>query len=242
MFGGLDPSHNWNERRITVLDKLINLNPHKIGQAYSDKLNQSRTNAIVVKNALENAPQINTQFNDTRLENDLNMVAQMISARNELNMNRQVFFIGFGGWDTHDNQVEQHPELLTTLANALSKFNAALSELNLDDKVVTYTASEFGRTLTSNGDGTDHGWGGHQMVMGGAVDGGKIFGQLPSLELNSEDDAGEGRIIPSTSSEQFSASLAQWFGLSDSEILEIFPQLSRFDKKTINLFTEDLSV
>lgn len=237
MFGGLDPTQMWNDRRISVLDQLIGLNTHKIGQAYSNKLNQARTNALVVDAALRNAPPITTPFNDNRLEDDLNMVAQMISARNELNMQRQVFFVGFGGWDTHDSQVEQHPELLTTLANALSSFNSALKELGLDEQVTTYTASEFGRTLTSNGDGTDHGWAGHQMVMGGAVDGGKIFGQLPSLELNSEDDAGEGRIIPTTSSEQFSASLAKWFGLTDSEIAEVFPQISRFDSTTINLFS-----
>lgn len=229
MFGGLDPRHNWNDKRIAVFDKLIALDNHKIGGAYRDIFNRARANALVVNQSLESIPRLTTTFNDNRFEDELHMVTKMISARESLSMQRQVFFVGLGGWDTHDRQNEAHPELLTQLSNGLNSLNQALVELGVNDKVTTFTMSEFGRTLTSNGDGTDHGWGGHQMVMGGAVNGGQLYGQMPSLDLNSEDDYGDGRIIPTTASEQYSATLAKWFGLSDAEIALVFPHLSRFD-------------
>lgn len=228
MFAGLDPRHSWNERRIAVFEQLIATEQHKLGGAYRQIINRARTNASVVNNALSSLPSSNSPFNDNRFENELAMVVKMIQARSELSMQRQVFFVGLGGWDTHDRQLEAHPELLTTLADGLANLNSALTELNLNSQVTTFTMSEFGRTLTSNGDGTDHGWGGHQMVMGGAVRGGQFYGQMPSLELNSEDDFGEGRIIPTTASEQYSATLAKWFGLSESEIALVFPNVNRF--------------
>jgi len=234
MFGALNPEHDWNERRISVFDRLIQLDSHNLGGAYRSILNGARSKALVVNQGLEAAPRLTTEFADNSLHNDLAMVAKMISIREQLGMQRQIYFVGYGGWDTHDQQNDLHPELLSNLASAMQNFNAAMTELGLEQQVTTFTASEFGRTLTSNGDGTDHGWGGHQMVMGGAVNGGQLYGQMPSLSLNSEDDFGEGRIIPTTSSEQYAATLARWFGLSDSELELVFPLLSRFDQPTLS--------
>lgn len=234
MFAGLNPRNNWNERRISAFDRLAAMEQHELGKSYRGIFNRARNNALVVSSALDTAPELQQSFADNDLENNLAMVAKLISVQQQLGMQRQIFFVGLGGWDTHDRQNEDHPQLLATLANGLKIFELALQELGVSEQVTTFTSSEFGRTLTSNGDGTDHGWGGHHMVMGGAVQGGQIYGQLPSLELNSDDDIGEGRIIPTTSSESYAATLAKWFGLTDSEIATVFPTLNRFDAPMLN--------
>ena len=234
MFQALNPQHDWNNDRISVFDRLIATDNHALGNSYKKIMNRARTNALLVNQALDGLPELTTSFEDDALSQELSMTSKMIAARETLGMNRQVFFIGFGGWDTHDRQLEDHPRLLTTLSNALVSFNNAMDELGLADSVTTFTASDFGRTLTSNGDGTDHGWGGHQMVMGGAVNGANLYGKMPELALNSNDDFGDGRMIPTTSSEEYGAKLARWFGLSDSEIAEVFPTLSRFDQNNLD--------
>jgi uncharacterized protein (DUF1501 family) len=124
------------------------------------------------------------------------------------------------------------------LNHSLHSFYNALVELGVADKVTTFTASDFDRTLTSNGDGTDHGWGSHQMVMGDSIDGGKFFGSMPELVINSNDDIGEGRIIPTTSMDQYAAGLASWYGLTDSQITETFPNLANFDEQALKLFAQ----
>ena len=118
----------------------------------------------------------------------------------------------------------------------MASFDADLQARGLSQNVVTFTQSEFGRTLTSNGDGTDHGWAGNQIIMGEPVRGGRIYGHMPSQIINSQDDLGDGRIIPTTSIDQFGGELAAWFGLGQSEINEIFPNLYRFDQGQLNLF------
>lgn len=234
MFGALNPQQDWNQKRIALFDQLTALDNHSLGNAYTNIMNRARTNALMINQALDELPNLTTTFEPDSLSQELAMTAQLIAARNTLSMNRQVFFIGFGGWDTHDRQVQDHPRLLSTLSNALTRFNDALNELGLADSVTTFTASDFGRTLTSNGDGTDHGWGGHQIVMGGAVNGGQLYGQMPELALNSNDDLGDGRMIPTTSSEEYGAQLAKWFGLNDSEVAQIFPTLTRFNQHNLN--------
>lgn len=234
MFEALNPQHNWNDRRISVFDRLIATDNHALGNAYKNIMNRARTNALLVNQALDGLPELTTNFADDSLSQELSMTSKLVAARDTLGMNRQVFFIGFGGWDTHDRQLTDHPRLLTTLSNALVSFNSAMDELGLSDSVTAFTASDFGRTLTSNGDGTDHGWGGHQMVMGGAVNGGNLFGQMPALALDSDDDVGDGRMIPTTSSEEYGAKLASWFGLSASEVADVFPTLSRFDQNNLD--------
>jgi len=233
MFEALNPQHDWNHQRIALFDQLIALDNHTLGNSYKKIMSRARINALMVNQALDNTPELAINFSEDSLSQELAMAARLISARKALGMNRQVFFIGFGGWDTHDRQLIEHPRLLATLSNALGSFNQAIEELSLAESVTTFTASDFGRTLTSNGDGTDHGWGGHQLVMGGGVNGGQLYGVMPELSLNSNDDFGEGRMIPTTSSEEYGAQLARWFGLSEMEIAQVFPTLSRFDQRNL---------
>jgi uncharacterized protein (DUF1501 family) len=134
-----------------------------------------------------------------------------------------------GGFDTHGSQLEVHPTKLRELSLGLDQFNSALEEMNLSEEVVTYTTSDFGRTISSNGDGTDHGWGGNQMIMGGGIDKSEIIGTLPSLAIGGADDYSEqGRIIPSIANIQIQAELAHWLGVESSFLTELFPHLPNF--------------
>ena len=164
------------------------------------------------------------------------MVARMLSARATLGARRQVFFVSLGGFDNHDNLLVDHPALLTQLAGALQAFDAALNELGLQNQVTTFTASDFGRTLTSNGDGSDHGWGAHHLVMGGAVRGRRLVGSAPVLANNGPDDVGQGRLLPTTSVDQLGATLATWFGVSATDLPTVLPQIGNYSVRNIGLF------
>lgn len=229
-FEALDASQDWNLNRVNAFQRMIANTPHVLEQGFKDVLNSASTNNILAASALEQA--VTTQIiypENNGLAEQLKMVAKLASVQQQLAQNRQVFYVGFGGWDTHDNQATDHPRLLTALSEALNAFQANIEELGLGEQITTFTMSDFGRTLTSNGDGTDHGWGGHQLIMGGAVNGGQILGNMPSLELESDDDIGDGRIIPTLSVDEYAASLSSWFGLTENELNAIFPNLSRFN-------------
>lgn len=163
----------------------------------------------------------------------LRTVAKMISIRNELNMSRQVFLVSMGGFDSHDNQMKDQPALLGMVSSAITSFTRAMEEMGLSEQVTTFTQSDFGRTLTSNGTGSDHGWGGTCIVAGGAVNGGRLYGDYPLLELNTDEEIGGGIFIPSYSSDQYVATLAKWFGVSDFDLPSITPSLSNFDQKNL---------
>jgi uncharacterized protein (DUF1501 family) len=145
-----------------------------------------------------------------------------------------VFFCGADGYDTHEGQVDgaaaagAHADLLAELDGALAAFWAATVELGVESEVTTFTASDFGRTWVPNGDGTDHGWGAHHFVLGGAVAGGRLYGEMPVLAVEGPDDAGDGRWIPSTSVDQYAATLALWFGVAPSDLPLVLPNLGRF--------------
>lgn len=171
---------------------------------------------------------LNTDFSDTYLSQSFNMVAKTIAARNTLGMNRQIFFIDFGGWDHHDEVLLAQEEMLEEVDNALAEFNAAMKEINAFNDVTTFSMSEFGRTLTSNGNGTDHAWGGNVFVMGGAVNGQQVFGEYPSLELESNIEIGGGVLIPSMSVDEYFAELSLWFGVPSSELVTLFPNIGNF--------------
>jgi uncharacterized protein (DUF1501 family) len=162
------------------------------------------------------------------LASQLKVVARLIAAREALNMRRQVFFVSIGGFDTHNNLMTDHPNLMQRVNDAMSAFYAATVELGVASKVTTFTASDFGRTLASNADGSDHGWGSHQFVMGGAVNGGRYYGIAPRVSLNSDDQVGQGRLLPSTGVDQFAATLARWFGCNTGELPGILPNVTRF--------------
>lgn len=187
-----------------------------------------------VNSALEFAPTFSNAFPDSRLAAQMRMVANLIAVRDRLdtNLNRQIFFVRIGGWDTHNEQADAnsnvHANLLQQVDLALSAFHNATTELGVQDSVTAFTATEFGRTLTPNGSGTDHGWGGHSLVVGGAVKGGDIYGRMPQISLDSGDTVRGGRVIPTTSVDQYSATLAGWFGLNNSELSSVFPNLGNF--------------
>ncbi len=224
-------TEEWSINRNRAYDALLGQQQsHLFSSVFANTQRRSIDLGIELNDALSTIPAPNTIFdNDSRLAAMLKTVAHLIAAREKLGMSRQTFFVGIGDYDTHGDQVNRHPALMAELNHSLSAFYDATVELGVSDKVTTFTASDFGRTLTSNGDGTDHGWGSHHMVLGDAVDGGKIFGELPELAIGSIDDIGEGRIIPTTAMDQYAATLAGWYGLSPSQIAETFPTLSNFN-------------
>ncbi len=180
------------------------------------------------------------------LAQQFQVVARLIDAgmRGASGAKRQVFFVSLGGFDTHDFQNRNQAVLMAQLAHGLKYFDATLSGLGALNQVTTFTASDFGRTFTSNGDGTDHGWGSHHFVMGGAVKGGDLYGAFPMLGLknaannnfdSSPDQLGNGSLLPKTSVDQLGATLAGWFGLSTTDALSIFPNLSNFPVTQRNL-------
>jgi uncharacterized protein (DUF1501 family) len=178
------------------------------------------------------------------LARQLQMVARLIAARSALGARRQVFFVQLGGFDTHDQQNGRHADLMAQLDQALVYFDTTLAALGVAPQVTTFTASDFGRSFTSNGDGTDHGWGSHHFVLGGAVKGGALYGSWPTLAQRnpannkfdaSADQLGNGVLLPTTSVDQYAATLARWFGASDTQIATLLPNLARFDAASRNL-------
>ena len=169
------------------------------------------------------------------LGDQLKLVARMIASANSLGAKRQVFFVSMGGFDTHDGLTTSHPVLLSTVANALSAFQAATQELGVANQVTTFTASDFGRTLSGNNDGSDHGWGSMHFILGGAVNGRRFFGTPPVVADNGPDDVGQGRLLPTTSVDQYAATLGKWLGVSSSDLLTVLPNLQNYDAGARNL-------
>jgi uncharacterized protein (DUF1501 family) len=203
------------------------------GRAFASVERRAIATASGVNAALAKAPTLATAFPASGLGAQLQMVAKLIAVRSDLAVSRQVFFVSAGGFDTHDDQVDDQPVLLGDLSASLKAFQDALVELGVADGVVTFTQSDFGRTLTSNGDGTDHGWGGHQLVIGGRVLGQRIYGTMPRLEIGGADDTSGGRIIPTTSVDQYVATLVRWFGLDETRIDAIAPNLRNFGTRSL---------
>jgi uncharacterized protein (DUF1501 family) len=171
------------------------------------------------------------------LASQLQSVAKIIAARGSLGVNRQVFFVAMGGFDTHDNQNGNQADLLARISHAIGYFDGVLANLGGSDmrnQVTLFTASDFGRTLTSNGDGTDHGWGAAHFVHGGAVAGGEIYGRFPLFGFGpnrqGHADLGNNGYLPSISVDQIGSTLGRWFGASDSNLDMVFPNLRNFDR------------
>ncbi|MFX1677942.1 DUF1501 domain-containing protein [Mitsuaria sp. CC2] len=177
------------------------------------------------------------ETNGNGLASQLQTVARLIGARASLGVQRQVYFVSIGGFDLHDNLMSQQPVLLGNVASAMASFDAALVELGVAQNVTTFTASDFGRTLSSNGDGSDHGWGSHHLVMGGAVKGGRFYGTAPTVAVSGPDDVGQGRLLPTTSVDQLAATLALWMGVPATDLPGILPGIVNFTQKDLGLFT-----
>ncbi|MFL6193554.1 MAG: DUF1501 domain-containing protein [Thermoanaerobaculia bacterium] len=203
-------------------------------RGYAGIFDRALDNQALLSGALAGAPALTTAFPETDLGQQLHMVAQLISTREALGLRRQVFFCAGQGYDTHGGQIGAtaldgtHADLLAELDGALSAFNAAMTELGVADTVTAFTASDFGRTYLPNGEGSDHGWGSHHLVLGGAVRGGRIYGKIPTLAVGGPDDSGEGRWIPTTSVDEYAATLARWFGVANSDLPLVLPNLGRF--------------
>lgn len=203
-------------------------------RGYSAIFGRSLDNQEDLASALAAAPALTTRFPQTDLGLQLQMVARLVSVREPLGLRRQVFFCSGQGYDTHGSQVGTsaltgiHADLLSELDGALGAFDAAMIELGVAETVTAFTASDFGRTYIAKGNGTDHGWGGHHFVLGGAVRGGRFYGRIPILAVNGPDDAGDGRWIPTTSVDEYAATLARWFGVAESDLPFVLPNLGRF--------------
>jgi uncharacterized protein (DUF1501 family) len=228
---GDNPSGN-DKALYAALQNILNLDRgNLIRKEYSRIFRESIEKSQSLAAALATVPAFTTVFPDTRLGQQLHMTAKLIAIRGPLALNRQIFFCSDGGYDTHESQLTPHAELLTELDAAIGAFHAATVELGVESQVTTFTASEFGRTFTSNGRGTDHGWGSHHFVVGGAVQGQRFYGTYPELVLDGTYDSGRGSWIPTTSVDQYSATLARWFGVSDSHLADVFPNIGNFNDK-----------
>lgn len=237
---GLSPLPTWlpssglmTSLRNSAIDSLV-------GKYYKNALQQTFNTTAktsigafeVFKEALKRVPTFNTQFPaNNSLAADLSAIAKVISVRNQLGVKRQIFFVELGGWDMHDDMVNGMNNRLPLVSRALKSFYDATVELGLSDKITTYTISDFARTATSNGVGSDHGWGGNMMVMGGAVNGGRVFGAFPRMDVSASNDRNvsfRGNFIPAVSTDEFYAELALWYGVSPSDLCYVLPNIGNF--------------
>ncbi len=235
-----------NAACLAALNTLLSKSPsHWMEKEWARMVKSSIDNRQSVTTGLNLTSAANyftTPFGTDNLSAQLQLVARMIHGRSNLDVTRQVFFVSLGGFDHHDGLKAAHAGadgkggLLKKLNDAMYSFYKATEQLGVANQVTTFTASDFGRTLSSNGDGSDHGWGSHHMVMGGAVDGGKFWGTAPDLSttdkaLNGPDTVGQGRLLPSTSVDELAASLARWMGVSETDIKSVLPNQYNFSSK-----------
>ena len=220
----------------TALQSLVTASrSHLFENEYTRVAARSISAGGVLTAALATAPAIATPFPaGNALADQLKFVARMISTAATTSTKRQVFFVSIGGFDTHDGLATIHPGLLSTVADALTAFHQSTIELDVASQVTTFTASDFGRTLTAD-DGSDHGWGSMHFMLGGAVDGGRFYGTPPVVANNGPDDVGQGRLLPSTGVDQYAATLGKWFGISDTDLLTVLPNLGNYDVSQRNL-------
>ena len=210
------------------------------GQVLESEYNKVLARSISLQSQVSTAlapVSLTTNFNPSGVSNTLSdqlkVVARLIAARNSLNVKRQVFFVSIGGFDNHDYLMTDQPPLLAKVNEAMGAFYRATVEMGIASQVTSFTASDFGRTLASNGDGSDHGWGSHHFVVGGAVRGGQFYGTAPHVSVTSDDEVGQGRLLPSTATDQYAATLARWFGVTDSEMPTVLPNIVNFSNRTL---------
>lgn len=220
----------FNEALSNTASSLLNQQYTDIfKQTYRDRVLNSQAQHEQFSGAIAGVAPFGTQFtSENPISNSLHMIAKSIAAQETLGHQRQTYFLTFGGWDHHDELLNNQAGMLAIVSQALSEFQAAMEEINMADCVTTFTISDFARTLTSNGNGTDHGWGGNTIVMGGAVNGGQIYGQYPNLALGADLEVGNGVILPSLSADEYFAELALWMGVAPGDMEYILPNLNEF--------------
>jgi uncharacterized protein (DUF1501 family) len=188
-----------------------------------------------VRAALTGVPE--PTFPATGLGAQLKIVARLIAARQALGVKRQVFFVSLGGFDNHDDLIEKQPVLLGDVASAMSAFYAATQAMGVERQVTTFTGADFGRTLANNGDGSDHGWGSHHFVMGGALKPRQWVGALPAMSVSEgADNVGGGRLLPAIGVDQHGATLARWMGVSDAQMSTVFPNIGNYTRRDLGYF------
>lgn len=197
-------------------------------RSYSKLFNDSVASNAEFASALQSGQPLTTSFGNDEFSQQMRVVARTIAANQLLGMRRQTFFVTFGGWDHHDEVINAMNGMLKPLNDGLVAFQSAMAELGLENNVTTFTTSDFARTLSSNGRGSDHGWGGNAMIMGGAVQGASVYGTYPSLALGNPLDTGRGVLMPTTSLDEYFAELALWFGVAPSALSDVLPNIGRF--------------
>ena len=212
--------------------------------AFASATGDAIVSADLLNTVLAASPAITTVFPNTSAGNQLKMAARLIGASPTLGLKRQVFFVQLGGWDTHAAQLVNtdpvngtHAGLLAQISQAVNAFYNATIELGVANQVTTFTASDFGRTYRSNGDGSDHGWGSHHFIVGGAVNGTELYGKMPTLTVSGPDDTTQGRWIPTTSVDEYAATLATWFGVSPTDLPTVLPNIGRFAKPNLGFLS-----
>jgi uncharacterized protein (DUF1501 family) len=235
-FDFYDPNKTNDSLSNAVSAMLASQRAHVMEQAWLGNINRSIENQKVLGNAL-NTVNAAITFPNTDLGNQLKMITRLIAARQSLGLKRQAFFASIGGFDTHgDDQLQRQNQLLGDVSSSVLAFYNALAQLGIAENVTLFTASDFNRTFPSNGKGSDHAWGSHHFVVGGAVKGGQMVGQFPDITVDGPMDVGNGQFIPTTSVDQMSASIASWFGVGNSDLDLLFPLLNRFSPRTLPLF------
>jgi uncharacterized protein (DUF1501 family) len=225
-----------SQARLNALKNLLTLGSGvSLVQAADDTMSDSIADAKTLSSALAKATPLKTVFPKTGLGEQLQQVAQVIQVQADLGMRRQIFFCSLGGFDTHTNEIETHNTLYPELSPALAAFYNATQELGVAQNVTTFTESDFSRTFQpTTSDGSDHAWGSHHLVVGGAVQGGQIYGAFPTFELGGPNDTDvRGRWIPTTSVDQYGATLCSWFGIPASALATVFPNLANFGTQTL---------
>ena len=233
-FSGYNATGTANDFRYNAVKAMMgDPQSNLLNEVFAGTTKSALADSEVLASALRSAPALTTVFPANGTANRLAMIAKLISVAPTLGLKRQVFFVQIGGWDLHGGQAVGHGPLLRELSGAVGAFYNATVELGVADQVTTFTASDFGRTLNPNADGTDHGWGNQQFIIGGAVKGGDIYGRMPSLVIGADDDTGRGRWIPTTSVDEYNATLATWFGVSASNLSTVLPNIGRFAKSNL---------
>ena len=245
------PSYLNEEVRKAAVDSLMGqIHSDIFEKTYMDVIKNAHAGFLEFDTALQNAASWNDNvFPGTYLGQSMEMIAKVISVQSQLNFSRQVFFVEIGGWDHHDEVINNQQTMLAEVDEAMKRFQDALGSgnftypyidgngnqqtgtaqgIDMEDNVVTFMISEFARTLTTNGEGSDHAWGGNTLVMGGPVNGGNVFGQYPSMLPGSSQEIGLGRFIPTTSTDEYFFELAKWFGVPSSDMTTLFPNIGNF--------------
>jgi uncharacterized protein (DUF1501 family) len=228
-----------SQGRLSALQSLLTFDTGvSLIQAASSTTTNALQDSNTLANALASAPALATVFpGNNDLARQLKQVAQIISVRSALGLQRQIFFVSIGGFDTHSDQLNAQNSLYTQLSQAMNAFYQATVEIGAAPDVTAFTLSDFNRTYAPDStSGTDHAWGSHHLIMGGAVHGGDFYGTFPTLALGGPDDAtDEGRWIPTTSLDQYAGTLANWFGVPTADLPTIFTNLQNFSNQLLNL-------